>query len=322
MTLASDSRWVRDSACRTSRAGPISATSHHKLAAHLDLPETAPFVALWLGLPTVTRALRDNLILVIGIAVVCLPFLVNALWVLPRANVYPPIPGYSYATEARISSWDDRRLVRRGGESALDFAGRVTFVVHHATYNCAAEAIGQSWWTALSYRLGLLDGEQGLLSLESFRCGFCHARAYILAGALRKGGIADATALSLYGHVVTTFLLDGERYVADPDFGIYPFVLPDDTEALRRAVEKNYSPIVRYHNVLTVVTISDIYASRENNTAYSFEYLNNIRESQDEILAWQRPIEIWCVEAGLAIIGLHFLLQLAQRMLRQLRKAS
>jgi hypothetical protein len=274
------------------------------------------------GLPAVTRALRNNLILVIGIAVVCLPFLVNALWVLPRTKVYPPIPGYSHATEPRISSWDDRRLARRPSESALDFAGRVTIVVHHATYNCLSEEIGQTWWTALAYRLGWLNAEQGLLSLQSFRCGFCHARAYILAGALRNGGIAEATPLSLYGHVVTTFFLDGKRYVTDPDFGIYPFPLPDDTEPLRRSVERNYSPIVRFHNVLTVAAISDIYASRENNTAYSFEYLNNIRESQDEILAWQRPIEIWCVGAGFAIIALHFLLRMARRIRRPWRQAS
>jgi hypothetical protein len=315
---------VRDDACRTSEGSPIPSTRKQILAAHLDLPETAPFVALWLSLPAVARAgraLNDNMVLMLGIAVVCLPFLVNALWVLPRPNVHPPIPGYSYATQARIGSWDDPRLARHSGESALDFAGRITILVHKATYNCLATEIGQSWWTALAYRLGLLDAEQGLLSLETFHCGFCHARAYIVAAALRNGGISDATALGLYGHVVTTFLLDGKRYVSDPDFGIYPFVLPEDTVELRRAVERNYSPIVRFHNVLTVVTISDIYASRENNTAYNFKYLDKIRQSQDEILAWQRPLEIWCVEVGLAIIALHFLLRLVQRIARR-RPAS
>lgn len=289
------------------------------------MPENAPFAALGASLPPIARALRaanDNMLLVIGIAVVCLPFFVNALWVLPRPNVDPPIPGYSYPTQSRIGSWDDPRLARRTGEAALDFAGRVTTVVHKATYNCADTEIGQSWWTALSYRLGLLNVEQGLLSLETFRCGLCHARAYIVAGALRKGGISDATALGLYGHVVTTFVMDSKRYVADPDFDIHPFVLPDDPAAVRSAVERNYSPIARYHDVLTIARISDIYASSENNTAYSFEYLTNLREGQDEILAWQRPIEIWCVGVGLAIISLHFLLRLLQRVLRRRRPAS
>jgi hypothetical protein len=281
------------------------------------LPETAPFIGLWLGLLASERFLRRNWILGIGAALVCLPYLVNALWVLPRPNVYPPIPGYSHATEARIDSWDDRRLARRSGESALDFAGRITFLTHHATYHCDTNEIGQSWWAALAYRLGLLDTEQGLLSLQTFHCGFCHARAYIVANALRSGGIDDATAYGLYGHVIATFSLDGKRYASDPDFGIYPFVLPEDREALRRAVELNYRPIVRYHNVLKLATISDIYTSRENNAPYSLEYLDNLRQRQDVILSWQRPLEIWCIELGSAIIGLYLLVRLTQTLRRR-----
>jgi hypothetical protein len=277
------------------------------------LPENAPFVALWPLLVRGSRAINGNTLLTVGIAILSLPFLVNLLWVLPRPNVQPPIPGYSYATQARISSWNDPRLARRNGESALGFAGRITTVVHKATYNCAATDIGQSWWTALANRLGLLNVEQGLLSLETFRCGFCHARSYIVAGALRKGGIADATALSLDGHVVATFQLDGKRYVADPDFAIYPFVLPQDPTAISKAVERSYISIVRTHSILAVANVVDIYASTENNTAYSFEYLNQLREGQDKILAWQRPIEIWCAGAGIAIIALHFLLRMLQR---------
>ena len=294
------------------RGSPIS-ISRRQLAAHLDLPENAPFVALWPRLVRLARAINDNRLLTVGIAILSLPFLVNLLWVLPRPNVQPPIPGYSYATKARISSWNDPRLTRRYGESALDFAGRITTVVHKSTYNCEATEIGQSWWTALAYRLGLLNVEQGLLSLETFRCGFCHARSYIVAGALRKGGIADATALGLYGHVVATFHLDGNRYVADPDFGIYPFALPQDATALRRAVERSYIPIMRTHGILTVANVVDLYISTEDNTEYSFAYLNQLREGQDRILAWQRPIEIWCAGAGIAMTALHFLLRLLRR---------
>jgi hypothetical protein len=312
---------VRDDACRT-KDSPISISSRQVLAAHLDLPETAPFVRLWPKLERGGRAVHDNLLLTFGIALVCLPFLVNALWVLPRPNVYPPIAGYSYATQPRLASWDDPRLTRRNGEAALDFAGRITILVHKATYNCTLEEIGQSWWTALANRLGLFDAEQGLLSLQTFRCGFCHARAYIVAGALRNGGIADATALGLYGHVVATFTLDGKRYAADPDFGIYPFVLPEDTEAIRRAVERNYLPIVRTHGVLTVAAISDIYASTENNRLYSFEYLNKLRAAQDDILAWQRPIEIWCLSAGLSTVALHFLIRMLRGMRRKQSRAQ
>jgi hypothetical protein len=310
--------WFETTRVGHQRGGPISIPRRQRLAAHLDLPENAPFVALWPLLVRVSRAINDNRLLTVGIAILSLPFLVNLLWVLPRPNVQPPIPGYSYATQARIGSWNDPRLARRKGESALDFAGRITTVVHKATYHCAATEIGQSWWTALAYRLGLLNVEQGLLSLETFRCGFCHARAYIVAGALRKGGIADATALSLYGHVVTTFHLDGQRYVADPDFGIYPFALPEDPTALRKAVERNYSPVVRFHGILAIVTVVDIYTSTENNTAFDFAYLNGLRQSQDKILARQRPIEIWCAGTGLAIIALHFLLRLLlQRIMRR-----
>ncbi len=154
-------------------------------------------------------------------------------------------------------------------------------VVHYATYQCLPDQIGQSWWTYTVHILGLLHEEQGLLSLSSFRCGFCHARAFIFAAALRNGGILDATPLGIHGHVVTTFHVNGEQYVADPDFGVHPFILPEgDPFAIRRAVEKSYLPIVKYHNVLTIAVLSDLYASAEDNRLYSFEYLANIRDSR------------------------------------------
>lgn len=257
---------------------------------------------------------RRDLLLKVGVALACLPIAANVLWILPTPNVYPPIPGYSYATESRLSSLGDHRLARRSNESLQEFSGRLTDVVHGATYNCSPDQIGQSWWTYTAHKLGLLQEEQGLLSLLSFRCGFCHARAFILAAALRKGGIADATALGINGHVVTVFHLDGKQYVADPDFGIQPFILPEnDPLAIRKVVEKNYLPIVRLHNILTVAELSDLYSSTDDNRLYSFEYLANIRDSQDEVLAWQRPIEIAVFLFGLAMIGLHVLLKLYRR---------
>ncbi|MES2192874.1 MAG: hypothetical protein V4517_00540 [Pseudomonadota bacterium] len=253
---------------------------------------------------------RRNPLLMIGIVLACLPIALNVLWILPTPNVYPPIPGYSYATENRLSSLSDRRLARRSDESLLEFSGRLMTVVHDATYNCLPDQIGQSWWTYTVHLLGLLQEEQGLLSLSSFRCGFCHARAFILAEALRKGGITDATPLGIYGHVVTTFHIDGEQYVADPDFGIRPFLLPKgEPLAIRQAVEKKYLPIVKYHGILAIAELSDLYASVDDNRLYSFEYLANIRDSQDEILQWQRPIEIGVSLLGFAMIGLHMLLR-------------
>jgi len=253
---------------------------------------------------------RSYPLLKLGIFLLCLPIAANVFWILPAANVYPPIPGYSHAIEPRISSWSDQRLARLGSESSLDFSGRMMSVVHHATYHCSPEQIGQSWWTYAAHKLRLLKEEQGLLSLLSFHCGFCHARAFILAVALRNGGIPDATAYGMGGHVVTTFHLDGARYVADPDFGIHPFILPEDPSAIRKAVEKNYSPIVRYHNPETIAELNDIYSSLENNLLYSFEYLINLRDSQDEVLEWQRPIEIAVFLVGLTMIGFHVGLRL------------
>ncbi len=253
---------------------------------------------------------RRNPLLMVGVVLVCLPIVANVLWIPPTPNVYPPIPGYSYATEPRLSSLGDHRLARRSDESLLKFSGRMTDVVHFATYNCLPDQIGQSWWTYTVHKLGLLQEEQGLLSLLSFRCGFCHARAFILAAALRQGGIADATALGINGHVVTFFHINDEQYVADPDFGIHPFILPSDPAAIQEVVEKNYIPIVRSHNILTVATVSDLYESVEDNRLYSFEYLANIRDSQDEVLAWQRPIEVSVSLLGFAMVGLHVLLRL------------
>ena len=95
--------------------------------------------------------------------------------------------------------------------------------------------------------------------------------------------------------------------------GQHPFVLPQDPTAISKAAERGYISIVRTHSILAVANVVDIYASTENNTAYSFEYLNQLREGQDKVLAWQRPIEIWCAGAGIAIIALHFLLRMLQK---------
>lgn len=270
------------------------------------------FQNLWQNLRTLADV-RRNPLLMIGVVLVCLPIVANVFWILPTPNVDPPIPGYSHATEPRISSLRDRRLARRGDESLLEFSGRVMDVVHNATYHCLPEQVGQSWWTYTVHLLGLLQEEQGLLSLRSFRCGFCHARAFILAAALRDGGIADATPLGIHGHVVTTFHIEGEQYVLDPDFGIYPFILPKgDSVAIRNAVERNYTPIVKYHGVQTIGVLSDLYASVDDNRLYSFEYLAGIRDSQDEILEWQRPIEISVFLVGFTMIGFHMLLRAYQ----------
>lgn len=267
------------------------------------------FQSLWQNLRTLAEFRRDPL-LMIGVVLVCLPIVANVFWILPTPNVDPPIPGYSYATEPRISSLRDRRLARRSDETLLEFSGRVTDVVHYATYQCLPDQIGQSWWTYTVHLLGLLQEEQGLLSLWSFRCGFCHARAFILAAALRDGGIGDATPLGIHGHVVTTFHIEGEQYVVDPDFGVHPFILPKgDSVAVRDAVEKNYTSIVKYHGDRIIGVLSDLYASAEDNRLYSFEYLAGIRDGQDKILEWQRPIEISVFLVGFTMITSHFLLR-------------
>jgi hypothetical protein len=57
-----------------------------------------------------------------------------------------------------------------------------------------------------------------------FRCGFCHQRAFLVAKALRRGGVSSAKILGLDDHVVASIEVDGTTYALDPDFGVDPLL--------------------------------------------------------------------------------------------------
>lgn len=85
------------------------------------------------------------------------------------------IEGYQYSYAPRIRRWNDPRLLRSPKESDLEFAQRITMVIHAATYNCETmDPPMQSLTRSLIDAGEISLKPYGLLAIEKFRCGLCH----------------------------------------------------------------------------------------------------------------------------------------------------
>ncbi len=202
----------------------------------------------------------------IGFSLIALPLLLHFFWVHPSTHeTNLPIPsgipgynqgrtlnpsggnypgqvtGYNYATLSRISSFDDARLQRHEGETAVAFADRIVKVVNLATYHCDVNDFRHSWWTWIAAKTHLIERQQGVLSTSKFVCGFCHQRAFVLAKALRRGGLEDAATYGLNGHVVTVYSANGKRYAIDADYGVRSFEFPESADINSDVIAAHYS---------------------------------------------------------------------------------
>jgi hypothetical protein len=179
---------------------------------------------------------------------------------------------YDRALSPRLTGWDDPRL-RRGDETDLAFATRVTDVVSDAIYHCEPSE-PQSLLSPL-----VATGE-GILHPAHLRCGFCHQSAFVLAEALVRGGIS-AYARGLNGHVVTALSLDGTEYVADPDYGVMPFAIDWD-DALPSALAAYVAvPDSEQPRVRRAYGTAD-----DDGPYYTMAHLRSLAERQDAALAF------------------------------------
>ncbi len=253
----------------------------------------------------------------VGLLLVFLPFILTTFWVHPvvsQTNLSIPqkLPGYNFAQLPRISSLDDIRLQRRQNESPIEFADRILKVVNLATYHCAFDDAKQSWWTWLAANAGLIDMTQGVLTTSTFVCGYCHQRAFILAKALRRGGIEDAAPYGLNGHVVTIYNANGKRYAIDADYGVRSFEFPENSVA--NVIASHYLSEAPGYSPDVYTKISDFYASPDDNDYYyNYDFLVEIAVSQRKILSLE-PLIGWLISAlGVAILFAPALLSLSRK---------
>lgn len=164
-----------------------------------------------------------------------------------------------------LSTLEPQDLEMSESETRLDFAARLNSAVHDSTYHCLPEEFSLSWIERLTDRyLGALvnlQWSEGLVG-DDMICGFCHQRSITLAKVMRDKGFDDAWSFGVIGHVVLKFSIDGRDYIADPDYGVDPFLLPSSTDEIFAAVHNAYS---RFDNA---GEIAGMFASVENNQSY------------------------------------------------------
>lgn len=181
--------------------------------------------------------------------------------------------GYSEFADLSVTA-----LEPESDESIVSWASRLNRSIYEGTAHCHPADFAMTWLErALTW---IVDGElfvQGILLKERFVCGYCHQRAYLFSEQLRRQGV-ESNLLGLYGHVVATFS-DGVRtFVADPDYGVGPFVFDDTTvESASATVQSAYSS----HDADIRNLLTGFYVSLRNNGPYqSNDALDSIRDDQ------------------------------------------
>ncbi|NIQ13941.1 MAG: hypothetical protein GTO02_05915 [Candidatus Dadabacteria bacterium] len=174
----------------------------------------------------------------------------------------------------------------------------------------------------MTWKLGIYSkirgNEHGVLDLKTFRCGFCHQRAFILAKILKDRGIDSAGVLGLSGHVVTVFSENNSLYSVDPDFGVGPVKITGldsnmdigdailEKDEIRQGLWSVYSPLIGGHSERLIDSVIDFYLSNDDNEYYNYDNLERIRSSQSILFFFEKVIELSFVICGLIVIGVSF----------------
>ncbi len=144
-----------------------------------------------------------------------------------------------------------------------------------------------------------------MLTPKYFRCGYCHQRAYILSKTLRNNGIAAKT-YGLHGHVVTVFTVGSSFYIADPDYGVAPFLVDvTDSEAMKAAAARHYAFLNdddsiadqknQYRLVLRAYDRTDLDGQYRHSA-----YLDTVAERQEHLLDHAETIRTLVLLAAIA----------------------
>lgn len=189
------------------------------------------------------------------------------------------LPGFtSTGLPIRLHILSDRKFSRGDEESVLGWSRRISSMVHLTTSHCAPEPTNLSWVEKYLHERWPDSASlfsEGVLVRSRFYCGYCHQRAYFVHEALVDEGISSEV-FSLEGHVVVRFWVAGEIFVLDPDYGIGPFRWSDDEQELLTRVRREYA----YSGFENVERVAALYASMNNNHAYSNGYLDRARDEQ------------------------------------------
>jgi len=186
-----------------------------------------------------------------------------------------PIPGYTFIEGPTLAELPAAAFARIDGELDLEYAARMTKLVHLSTYHCEPTDHQLSLPGMLVRAAMELVGrspqfEQGLIRKRSLRCGFCSERAIALSKVLSDHGLGSH-AQGLNGHVTSMFTIDGVDYLTDPDYGVGPFSYNSTESELKEIYASSVLPD-------NAKLVAGIIANRTDDAIYYGEaYLNNLR---------------------------------------------
>lgn len=136
-----------------------------------------------------------------------------------------PIDNLHYATQPKLKGWDDERLLRKAGETDMEYATRMNKVVGSSFYHCLYTTKENIFEIFAAY-ISKTANENGFLHAGR-NCGFCHQAAYILTKVLNTQGI-EAVPLDMNGHVCVLMKDGNDKYIFDPDYVVGPMRYLDD----------------------------------------------------------------------------------------------
>lgn len=186
------------------------------------------------------------------------------------------IPGYDYIQGRTLAEISPLEMAIGKEEPLLAYVGRVTSMVHNATYHCLPDQNSVSWIETVinyaAYKAGHDPNyDLGLYNFRTLRCGYCSERAAAVSRVLRRSGL-DAITYGLGGHVVSKVMIGGKAYFTDPDYGVGPYPADLDLEGIEEVYRYSVIPG-------NAKFIAAIVRDPEGSGPYlSEEYLSSLRD--------------------------------------------
>ena len=206
-------------------------------------------------------------------------------------------PPYGFALQPRLSGWSDTRLRRTAGETDMEFLTRTTRLVSESIYHCDYHNTPRvvDWITSRVFPGAFND--VGLLTPQALPCGFCHQVAYVLARALRNGGV-DAEPMVLNGHVVTIARVGGRRWLVDADFGVGPVEYPVSFSV----IEAEYRRVTGQDDNWTAQIAAAYSTVADDQPFYTMAWLDETEFRQRWLISFLEKTRWGLVVAGLVLI--------------------
>lgn len=219
-----------------------------------------------------------------------------------------PIAGYTYIEGPTLAELPRSAFARGEGETDVNYAARMTMLVHHSTYHCDAGDHQLSLPGLIVQSAMRLVGRdpqfyQGLVRKRTLRCGLCSERSIALSKILSDHGL-DSYAQGLNGHVASKFTVNGIDYLADPDYGVGPFPYASTEAELRQIYSASSIPDLTDLVLPIIADRTDDYVYFERSYLDGLKALRSIFYRSSAVLA-AVAAALGCALVTLALLAMY-----------------